>query len=101
MIAIDTQPPYRRYMQRDIWPAPIQSVNLARVIWRRVDEAQSMLLGLGLKTRDPDLIELPHSVGALEAELEAGKVIVGADSVAKLQFVHAGSLGYRVIGVVE
>jgi len=100
VIAIDTQPPHRRFMRSDSQPAPLQSVNLARVIWRRVEEAQSMLVGLGMETRDPDLFELPQSVKALEAKLEAGKVIVAIDSVAKLQFVDAGSLGYRVIGVV-
>jgi hypothetical protein len=98
VIAIDSQPPFRRYMQSDAWPAPMGRVNAARVIWRRVEEAQSILVGLGLQTRDPDRFELPLTVRELEAELEAGKLMIALDSIAKLRYLDAGHLGYRVIG---
>lgn len=99
VIAIDAQPPFRRYMHSDMWPAPIGQVNVARLIWRRVEEAQSILVGLGMETRDPARFELPHTVKGLEDELEAGKMMIAMDSKAKLQYFEAGHLGYRVIGV--
>jgi hypothetical protein len=99
VIAIDTQPPFRRYMRSHAWPSPLPSLNVARVIWRRIEEAQSMLVGLGMRTREPDGFQLPHTVEALEKELEAGKVMLAVDSVAKLRYLDAGSLGFRVIGV--
>jgi hypothetical protein len=99
VIAIDSQPPFRRYVQSDTWPAPMGRVNAARVIWRRVEEAQNILVSLGVETGDVDRFELPHTVRALEGELEKGKLMIALDSVAKLQYFDAGQLGYRVIGV--
>ena len=45
---IDTQPPYRRPLMRDCWPAPLGQINVAQVYWHRPEEAQAILSGLGL-----------------------------------------------------
>jgi hypothetical protein len=101
VIAIDAQPPYRRYMQGDAWPAPMGYINAGRVIWRRLNEAQGMLISMGIRPGEATRFAMPHSAGALEEELHKGKTMISLESVGRLQFLDCGDLGYRVIGVLE
>ena len=98
VIAIDEQPPYRRYIHSDAWPAPMGHINAGRVIWQRVEEAVGILHRLGMRT-DADGFTLPPTTKALETELDEGKVMISSGSVGKLQVLDCGNLGDRVVGV--
>ncbi len=48
VLAVDDQPPFRRPLGLDCWPAPIGSYNLGRFIWRKKDEAAAELRHMGI-----------------------------------------------------
>jgi hypothetical protein len=99
ILAIDTHPPYRRPIRSNNWLSPLGCVNVGQVIWRRAEDAQATLNGLGLRLGNPAVFSMPHTATALEAELEEGKVIIPSDSVSKLQIIDCGRLGFRVVGI--
>lgn len=99
ILAVDAHPPYRRLIRQDYWLAPMGSVNVGRVIWRRAEDAQGTLNGLGLKLGNSTVFAIPGTVKALQTELEDGRLIIPSDTVSKLQIFDGGALGFRVVGI--
>jgi len=69
VVQIDTFPPYRRPLGRDVWPAPPGKVNLAQTIWMRWGEARERLAALGMTVDKPEVIQLPRSFRELVRKL--------------------------------
>ena len=69
VVQIDSFPPYRRPLGRDVWPAPRGKVNLGQTIWMRWGEARERLAALGVMGDKPEVIQLPRSFRELVRKL--------------------------------
>lgn len=101
VLGIDSDPPHRRMIESECWPAPFGSVNMAPVIWRRAEEAPSVLRGLGISVTERVKFTIPKSVTELNEVLKRGTLFASRGETRKLHVLEAGSLGARVVAVSE
>ncbi len=99
---VDPYPPYRRLIGRDCWPAYLGSVNAARVIWQRPEEAVAVLAGQGIQVERVRRVELPDSpaeVTKLLGRGDCGRFFPRMGSHVSLEVIQQWPEGYRVVGV--
>ena len=94
---IDDHPPFRRELRRDCWPAGAGEVNLARALWRRPDEACTMLGDLGVRVAGVEELQLPDRVNGLRAALDC-RPFASCGGQVTLQTWPSPLDGPRVVG---
>jgi hypothetical protein len=105
VLAIDADPPFRRELARDGWPAPLGQVNLGPVLGRRVEDAERVASALGVRVEGVDRLA-PMTVAELRDKLTSTLFALPGDPI-QLRTVDASTLGLsdlvwgeRVIAVV-
>jgi predicted flap endonuclease-1-like 5' DNA nuclease len=94
---VDADPPFRRSLQTDCWPAPPGSVNAGQVLWHRWPEACTTLADLGIEVAGTVEFTLPPTLDELGEALNCSPFLAcGRPAVAQLY--DAGRLGRRVVG---
>jgi hypothetical protein len=98
VLRIDAYPPHRRPVHTDCWPAPLGSINLARVLWHRLPEACSILSSIGVDvSRTPVEFEIPGTLSELLKSLQCSPVVdCGAEPV--LQYYRLSAEDSRIVG---
>jgi hypothetical protein len=99
--AIDPVSPFRKDFGPVRWPAPFGLLNLGRVVWHRLDEAQLVLRDLGLSVAGVAQWE-PSTMDDLIAMIGTPPVIGAEDPVNVAYFVPSQQethlTGLRVVG---
>ena len=93
---VDAYPPYRRPLHQQCWPAPPGTVNGARVIWHRWEEACVTLAEHGVALNRYEEFTLPRTLGALADVLTRSPFLTCGERATPQ--VVSGPLGDRVIG---
>jgi hypothetical protein len=101
--AIDPVSPHRRPFGPAGWPAPFGRLNLGRVIWHRVEEAQLELRDIGVPVTDV-AVWSPSTVEEVIAMI-GSPPLVGGDESVSLRYVEpppdAHQAGIRVVGFAQ
>jgi hypothetical protein len=104
VLDIDMFPPYRRPFGASYWPAPLGSVNLGQLIWRRWEEARVILADLGVDAWGDDE-PIPSSKEALTKLLVCANndyPLFAAPGISvTAQLVDTGRTGVRVVGFCQ
>jgi hypothetical protein len=100
VLAVDTQPPFRRPIRGASWPAPLGHVNAGPAVWRRLNDAAATLRWLGMNVKgadtfDPTTIEGPQAL----TDALSRSLMVPWDSTIKLLLFTGGNFGPRCIGI--
>lgn len=94
---VDADPPFRRPLQTDCWPAPPGSVNAGQVLWHRWPQACTTLADLGVEVAGTVEFTVPATLDQLGEALDCSPFLAcGRPAVAQLY--DAGRLGRRVVG---
>jgi hypothetical protein len=101
VLGIDADPPHRRMIHSECWPAFFGRVNMAPVIWHRAEEASSILRGLGVSVEEHVKFTIPKEVEELNEVLKRGALFASRGEARKLHVLEAGGLGARVFSLSE
>jgi hypothetical protein len=85
IVCIDSDPPFRRELSKDCWPAADGDQNLGRLVWRREAQVDSELASTWVRPGSHLRFE-PDSYGTVEGlrrELADGQLIVGAGDLVR------------------
>jgi len=93
---IDAYPPYRQPLHQQCWPALPGTVNGARVIWHRWEDACTTLAGLGVALNHREEFTFPNTLAGL-ADLLRRSPFLRCGERATPQVI-SGLLGHRVVG---
>jgi hypothetical protein len=93
IVQVDSYPPYRRPIHLTCWPAPEGQVNLGRAIWQQLEEARSILAGLGLLLSSEENFTIPSTVSDLANALSES-LLVKTGVSCKMQTLDGRVVGF-------
>ena len=96
VLEIDGYPPYRRPLRQQCWPALPGTVNGARVIWHRWEDACVALAELGVTLNHREEFTLPPTLAGLADVLRWSPFLKCGERATPQ--VLSGPLGHRVVG---
>jgi predicted flap endonuclease-1-like 5' DNA nuclease len=96
VLDIDGYPPYRRPLRQPCWPALPGTVNGARVIWHRWEDACLTLAELGVALNHREEFTFPRTLAKLANVLRRSPFLECGERATPQ--VLSGPVGHRVVG---